>query len=137
MAKHPWVFLRPAHPTLRQYEALRARHVERYSAREAAERFGYNHSYFRNFCADFLADPDSRFFLPEPEKAEAPEPKSSRRAERDRRVLELRDERRLSVGHIAGILRQEEIDTCASIVAAVLRKAGARQADPQTLLFTV
>ena len=124
MAKHPGVFLRPTHPKLRQYEALRARHVERCSTREAAERFGYNHSYFRNLCADFLANPRSSFFLPEPETAEAPEPTRSRRAERDRRILELRDERRLSVGDIARILGQEGIGACASTVAAVLRRAG-------------
>ena len=105
MAKHPGVFLRPTHPKLRHCEALRARHVERCSTREAAERFGYNHSYFRNLCADFLANPRSSFFLPEPETAEATEPTRSRRAERDRRILELRDQRRLSVGDIADARR--------------------------------
>ncbi len=117
------VFLNPATPKMRRYEALRARYVDGCSTAEAARRFGYSHGSFRNLCSAFLDNPDWGFFEPrQPDPDESP-PRPAK-ALRDGRILELRDQRALSVQHIAGVLKDEGIDVSVSTVANVLRRAG-------------
>ena len=116
------VFLKPRTRTMRRYEALRARFVEGCSTAEAARRFGYAHGTFRNLCSEFLANPDWDFFDP-PQPAGEQGPAGTDRAERDRRILQLRDDQ-LSVHLIAERLAAEGIAVSASTVATVLRRAG-------------
>ncbi|MCY4136696.1 MAG: hypothetical protein OXF56_00325, partial [Rhodobacteraceae bacterium] len=90
------VFLNPATPKMRRYEALCARYVDGCSTAEAARRFGYSHGSFRNLCSAFLDNPDWGFFEPrQPDPDESP-PRPAK-ALRDGRILELRDQRALSV----------------------------------------
>ena len=117
------VFLHPATPAMRRYEALRSRFVDGLSCRDAALRFGYSHGSFRNLCSRFLAHPHWTFFAPPPAPP-SPSPARIDRAARDRRILQLRDERQLSVTHIASLLADEGTPASPSTVAAVLRKAG-------------
>jgi len=56
------VFLEPANPTHRRYEALRAYFVEGVPSAEAAKRFGYTTGSFRVMCHDFRQDPHRAFF---------------------------------------------------------------------------
>jgi hypothetical protein len=46
-------FLQPAHPSQRQYEALRAFFVEHVPSHQAAQRFGYSPGAFRVLCCQF------------------------------------------------------------------------------------
>lgn len=117
------VFLNPATPAMRRYEALRARFVERCSTTEAARRFGYAPGTLRNLCSDFLANPHWSFFAPEPAPP-SPSPPALDKAARDRRILQLRDQRQLSIDHIARLLDADGIPVSLSTVANVLRRHG-------------
>ncbi len=117
------VFLKPATPTMRRYEALRARFVEHCSTTEAARRFGYAPGTLRNLCSDFLANPHWSFFAPPPPPP-SPSPPALDRAARDRRILQLRDQRQLSIDHIARLLDADGIPVSLSTVANVLRRHG-------------
>lgn len=57
------VFLEPADPTHRQYEALRAYFVEGLPSHEVAKRFGYTPGSFRVLCHQFRQHPQRPFFL--------------------------------------------------------------------------
>lgn len=57
------IFLEPANPTQRQYEALRAYFVEGLPSREAASRFGYTPNSFRVLCHQFRQNPQRSFFI--------------------------------------------------------------------------
>jgi hypothetical protein len=55
-------FERPATPSQRQYEALRAYFIEGLASAEAARRFGYTPAAFRMLCYDFRRGELSDFF---------------------------------------------------------------------------
>jgi len=57
-------FERPATPSQRQYEALRAYFVEGLASAEVARRFGYTPAAFRMLCYDFRRDQLPEFFAP-------------------------------------------------------------------------
>ena len=57
------VFLEPANPTQRQYEALRAYFVEGLPSQEVAKRFGSTPGSFRVLCHQFRHNPQRPFFL--------------------------------------------------------------------------
>jgi len=57
------IFLEPATPTHRQYEALRAYFVEGLPSHEVAKRFGYTPGSFRVLCHQFRQNPQRSFFL--------------------------------------------------------------------------
>ncbi len=57
------VFLEPADPTHRQYEALRAYFVEGLPSHEVAKRFGYTPGSFRVLCHQFRQHPQRAFFI--------------------------------------------------------------------------
>jgi hypothetical protein len=52
-------FLRPACPSQRQYEALRAVFIDHLCQREVAQRFGYSYDAFRQLVARFRAALDA------------------------------------------------------------------------------
>lgn len=57
------VFLEPADPTHRQYEALRAYFVEGLPSHEVAKRFDYTPGSFRVLCHQFRQHPQRSFFI--------------------------------------------------------------------------
>src|SRR2546425_4332450 len=57
------VFLEPADPTHRQYEALRAYFVEGLPSHAVAKRFGYTPGSFRVLCHQFRQHPQRPFFI--------------------------------------------------------------------------
>ena len=65
------VFLEPVNATHRQYEALRARFVDKEPSHEVAARFGYTAGSFRVLCHQFRADPHREFFVPERSRTSA------------------------------------------------------------------
>lgn len=79
-------FLEPRGPLHRQYEALRAYHVEELPSAEAARRFGYSPGAFRVLCHRFRHDPE-RVFFASPSKGPQAAPKKDHARER---VIELR-----------------------------------------------
>ena len=119
-------FLRPRNPAQRRYEVLRARYVDGMDCKAAAEAFGYSIGSFRNLCSAFNADPGWAFFQP-PEKPKdeesAPGATVSRR-HRNRRILELQQERQMSIHQIAAVLAAEDCPASLSTVAKVISEAG-------------
>ena len=116
------VFLKPQNSTQRRYEALRARYVDGTDSKSAAQAFGYRLGSFRNLCAAFNANPDWSFFQPPPKPAGEPAP--STRADRDRRILELRRTRAMSIHHIVSTLAEHGLSVSPATVAKVIREAG-------------
>jgi len=113
------VFLEPASPTHRQYEALRAYFVDRLSSSAAARRFGYTPGSLRVLCHAFRQHPDRPFFLP-PARGPATAPKSdAARA----RVIALRKQN-CSVYEIAQALEQAGTRLSPAAVAKILSAQG-------------
>ena len=117
------LFLQPDHPLHRQYEALRAIHVEGLSAEEAAKRFGYHKGSLYNLAAKFRKDPSihfSREVRPGP-KPKAKKPRALRRTER---IVELRKQENLSAREIQERLATEGIPAGISTFARTVKQAG-------------
>ena len=113
------VFLEPANPTHRQYEALRAYFVEAIPSAEAAKRFGYTPGSFRVLCHGFRRDPHRAFFLP---VMKGPQASAKRSATREK-VIELRKQN-LSIYDISLALQQEDQRLSPAAVARLLQEAG-------------
>ena len=113
------VFLEPANPTQRQYEALRAFFVEGLASAEAARRFGYSPGSFRVLCHQFRKDPRRPFFLP-PAKG----PQSAPKADRVRdQVVALRKQN-LSIYDISRALAAEGQTLSPVAVSLILKAEG-------------
>src|SRR5271169_2716479 len=97
------VFLEPANPTHRQYEALRAYFVDGIPSAEAAVRFGYTPGSFRVLCHWFRQAPHRSFFLP---VLKEPHVSAKRNTTREK-VIELRKQN-LSIYDISRGLREED-----------------------------
>ncbi len=111
-----WVFLEPAGPTHRQYEALRAYFVEELPSAEAATRFGYTPGSFRVLCHEFRQNPHRAFFLPVPQA-------SPKRVATREKVIELRKQN-LSIYDISRLLQEEDGRLSPAAVARILQAAG-------------
>ena len=117
-------FLDPKSPGQRRYEALRARYIEKCSTQEAAQRFGYSHGSFRNLCSQFVSTDDPNFLFPGSAKPKPPTSETeNRRAERKRRVLELRQQG-LSVHDIRSRLAEENAPASVGTIQKLLTEAG-------------
>ena len=91
----------------------------------AAEAFGYSIGSFRNLCSAFRANPGWAFFQPPPKPTQAPNASAATaRDDRNRRILELRQERQWSIHQIAKALAGEDRPASPSTIAAVIREAG-------------
>ena len=113
-------FLRPANPTHRQYEALRAYFVDRLPSAEAARRFGYSPGSFRVLCHQFRQNPDRPFFLPPKRKEPPAQPKKSKLRET---IVTLR-KKNLSIYDIAKALAQQGHRISPAMVGIHLREEG-------------
>jgi hypothetical protein len=113
------VFLEPANPTHRQYEALRAYFVERIRSAQAAKRFGYTPGSFRVLCHSFRQDPQRSFFLP---VLKGPQASAKRNTVR-KKVIELRKQN-LSIYDISRALQEEDRRLSPAAVARLLKDAG-------------
>jgi len=113
------VFLEPANPTHRQYEALRAYFVEGLGSAEAARRFGYTPGSFRVLCHGFRREPHRTFFLPVTKGPHT----SAKRSPVGEKVIELRKQN-LSIYDISQALKQEDRRLSPAAVARLLKEAG-------------
>ena len=110
-------FLKPANPTHRQYEALRAYFVDGLPSREAAERFGYTPGSFRILCYQFRHDPPRTFFVPS-RKGPGPTPARDRVREA---IVSLRKQN-LSIYDISARLT-EQGDARSPVAVSLILKA--------------
>src|SRR6266481_6396780 len=97
------VFLEPANPTHRQYEALRAYFVAGLPSAETAARFGYTSGRSRVLRHVFRPDPRRSFFLP---VLKGPQVSAKRNTAREK-IIELR-KRNLSIYDISRALKEED-----------------------------
>jgi hypothetical protein len=127
------VFLEPANPTHRQYEALRAYFVEGLSSSAAATRFGYSPGSFRILCHKLRQDPQRVFFAA---PLKGPRPSPEKKQPTRHRVLELRKQN-FSIYDISQALRDEAVRLSPAAVALLLRQEGfaklPRRADEERL----
>src|SRR5208283_80450 len=113
------VFLEPANPTHRQYEALRAYFVERLPSAQTAARFGYTPGSFRVLCHGFRQDLKRPFFLP---VSKGPHVSAKRNTTREK-IIELRKQN-LSIYDISRTLKEEDRRLSPAAVARLLQDAG-------------
>lgn len=113
------VFLEPANPTHRQYEALRAYFVEGLPSAETAARFGYTPGSFRVLCHGFRRDLKRPFFLP---VTKGPHVSAKRHTTREK-IIELRKQN-LSIYDINRTLKEEDRRLSPAAVARLLKDAG-------------
>jgi hypothetical protein len=113
------VFLEPANPTHRQYEALRAYFVEGIPSAETAARFGYTPGSFRVLCHGFRQDLKRTFFLPVTRGPQA----SVRRDTTREKIIELRKQN-LSIYDISRALQERDRRLSPAAVARILHDAG-------------
>jgi Transposase DDE domain len=113
------VFLEPANPTHRQYEAFRAYFVEGLPSAEVARRFGYTPGSFRVLCHGFRQDPHRAFFLPVLKGPQASEKSNTTRET----IIELRKQN-LSIYDISRALQEQDRRLSPAAVALVLKEAG-------------
>src|SRR5260370_22956759 len=113
------VFLEPANPTHRQYEALRAYFIEGIPSAETAARFGYTPGSFRVLCHDFRQDLRRPFFLPVLKGPQA----SAKRNTSHEKIIELRKQN-LSIYDISRALKEEDRCLSPAAVARLLHDAG-------------
>ena len=113
------VFLEPANPTHRQYEALRAYFVEGLPSAETAVRFGYTPGSFRVLCHGFRQDLKRPFFLP---VLKGPHVSAKRNTTREK-IIELRKQN-LSIYDISRTLKEDDRRLSPAAVARLLKDAG-------------
>jgi hypothetical protein len=113
------VFLEPANPTHRQYEALRAYFIEGIPSAETAARFGYTPGSFRVLCHDFRQDLRRPFFLP---VLRGPQASAKRNTSREK-IIGLRKQN-LSIYDISRALKEEDQRLSPAAVARLLKDAG-------------
>src|SRR5271166_2285173 len=113
------VFLEPANPTHRQYEALRAYFVDGLASAETAARFGYTPGSFRVLCHGFRQDLQRPFFLP---VTKGPRVSAKRNTLREK-IVDLRKQN-LSIYDISRVLKEEDRRLSPAAVARLLKDAG-------------
>jgi hypothetical protein len=113
------VFLEPANPTHRQYEALRAFFVEKLSGAEVAKRYGYSPGSFRVLVHHFRQNPQRPFFLP---TAKGPHAAPKSDPVRDH-VVALRKQN-LSIYDISRALHKEGITLSPVVISKILKDEG-------------
>ncbi|HEU0203339.1 MAG TPA: transposase [Burkholderiaceae bacterium] len=113
------VFLEPANPTHRQYEALRAYFVDGVPSAQVAARFGYTPGSFRVLCHALRQNPQREFFLPVPKGPRATPQRDTTRE----KVVALRKQN-LSIYDISRALQEQDRRLSPAAVARLLAEAG-------------
>src|SRR6202030_1381406 len=113
------VFLEPANPTHRQYEALRAYFVEGIPSAETAARFGYTPGSFRALCHGLRHDLKRPFFL---RVTRGPQTSAKRDTTRAK-IVELRKQN-LSIYDISRALKDQDRRLSPAAIARILNDAG-------------
>jgi hypothetical protein len=113
------IFLQPANPTHRQYEALRAFFVEQRPSTEVARRFGYTPNSFRVLCHRFRQNPHRLFFL-----APAHGPSSAPKTDRVREEVIALRKQNLSIYDISAALERAGRPLSPPAVAQILHDEG-------------
>ncbi len=111
-------FAKPADPTQRRYEALRAYLLEHRPAGEVAEQFGYSVQTLHSMVRDFRAGRREFFLSPRPGPKSAPAKEAARA-----RIVALRHEGH-SIDEIASALAAEGRPLNRTGIAEVLRAEG-------------
>ena len=112
-------FERPATPSQRQYEALRAYFVEGLASAEVARRFGYSPAAFRMLCYDFRRGQLPNFFTPR-QPGPREQPKKSKVREH---VVALR-KRNYSIYDISRALKEQGTSLGTTAVREILIDEG-------------
>jgi len=112
-------FEKPATPSQRQYEALRAYFVEGLASAEVARRFGYSPAAFRMLCYDFRRGQLPNFFAPR-QPGPREQPKKSKVREH---VVALR-KRNYSIYDISRALKEQGMSLGTTAVREILIDEG-------------
>jgi hypothetical protein len=112
-------FEKPATPSQRQYEALRAYFVEGLASAEVARRFGYSPAAFRMLCYDFRRGQLPNFFTPR-QPGPREQPKKSKVREH---VVALR-KRNYSIYDISRTLKEQGMSLGTTAVREILIEEG-------------
>ena len=112
-------FEKPATPSQRQYEALRAYFVEGLASAEVARRFGYSPAAFRMLCYDFRRGQLPNFFTPR-QPGPREQPKKSKVREH---VVALR-KRNYSIYDISRALKEQGMSLGTTAVREILIDEG-------------
>jgi transposase len=112
-------FEKPATPSQRQYEALRAYFVEGLASAEVARRFGYSPAAFRTLCYDFRRGQLPNFFTPR-QPGPREQPKKSKVREH---VVALR-KRNYSIYDISRALKEQGMSLGTTAVREILIDEG-------------
>jgi Transposase DDE domain len=112
-------FEKPATPSQRQYEALRAYFVEGLASAEVARRFGYSPAAFRMLCYDFRRGQLPNFFTPR-QPGPREQPKKSKVREH---VVALR-KRNYSIYDISRALKEQGTSLGTTAVREILIDEG-------------
>src|SRR5215831_9559390 len=112
-------FEKPAIPSQRQYEALRAYFLEGLASAEAARRFGYTPAAFRMLCYEFRRGELAEFFAV---RRPGPRQQPKKGKVRDQ-VIELR-KRNYSIYDISRTLKEEGTPLGATAVREILLEEG-------------
>jgi Transposase DDE domain len=112
-------FEKPATPSQRQYEALRAYFVEGLASAEVARRFGYSPAAFRMLCYDFRRGQLPNFFTPR-QPGPRQQPKKSKVREH---VVALR-KRNYSIYDISRALKEQGMSLGTTAVREILIDEG-------------
>ena len=113
------VFLHPASPKQRQYEALRAYYVDERPATEAARAFGYSPGAFHVMCHHFRRQAAPVFFA-SPRPGPRAQPKKSAARES---IIALR-KRNYSIYEISEALKDRQLPLSPTAVREVLKAEG-------------
>ena len=113
------LFLEPATPRHRQYEALRAYFVDGLPSAEAARRFGYTPGAFRVLCHSFRRGDVPEFFT-----IAHPGPKAQPKKNRAREQIVALRKRNYSVYEISQTLKEQGMVLGATAVREVLAEEG-------------
>jgi hypothetical protein len=112
-------FERPATPSQRQYEALRAYFIEGLPSTEAARRFGYTPHAFRMLCYDFRRGELSDFFV-----VKRPGPRQQPRSDKVRDVVVELRKRNYSIYDISRELKEQGKSLGPTAVRQILAEEG-------------
>ena len=117
------LFLKPTSTAHIRYEVLRAYFVEGLSYEAIADRFGYTRGHVANLVSKLRTSPVIDHFrdaVPTPK----PKPKRPSKADRDARILALRNEEQLTNQEIHRRLKEESIPAGINTIGRVIRDAG-------------